>query len=259
MTRLTTQIDGPVAVIGDVHGHADKLAEVLEKLRTLPDYERRWIVLIGDFVDRGPDPKGVLDLVTELLHTHRKTTAIAGNHEFAMASALDLVPCPDFANWKQDWVAHYESETTFDSYDVAHGNLGQLANQLPDAHRTLLAALPWCVEHPRYLFVHAGLETHSPFEMQRAVLHQKDFTLGRPPWLCAKWSTDAEVPHDCPFTVVSGHVHVPQVKFAKKRIFIDTNEGDAGELSAVLLPEKKVVTSGNAPVSTADQSWWKIW
>ena len=55
MTKLATHIEGPVAVIGDVYGYVDKLADVLEKLRTLPDYEQRWIIFIGDFVDRGSD------------------------------------------------------------------------------------------------------------------------------------------------------------------------------------------------------------
>ena len=52
MTDLATRIQGPVAVIGDVHGQTDQLEGVLDKLRALPDYERRWLVFIGDFVDR---------------------------------------------------------------------------------------------------------------------------------------------------------------------------------------------------------------
>jgi len=85
---LKTKIQGPIAVIGDVHGQIDKLQVVLEKLQKLPDYQQRWIVFIGDFVDRGPDSKGAINLFLDLLREHPRTTAIAGNHEFAMCAAL---------------------------------------------------------------------------------------------------------------------------------------------------------------------------
>ena len=88
MRALATRIDGPVAVIGDVHGYADKLATVLERLRETDGFDRRWLVFIGDFVDRGPDPKSVMEIVTDLLVEHARTTAIAGNHEFALCAAL---------------------------------------------------------------------------------------------------------------------------------------------------------------------------
>ena len=65
MGRLAARIDGPVAVIGDVHGQVDQLLTVLDKLRRTRDFERRWIVFIGDLVDRGPDSKGVLDIVCD--------------------------------------------------------------------------------------------------------------------------------------------------------------------------------------------------
>ena len=55
MSQLATRIDGPVAVIGDVHGQVDQLVVILDRLRQLPDFESRWIVLIGDLVDRGPE------------------------------------------------------------------------------------------------------------------------------------------------------------------------------------------------------------
>ena len=60
MSRLASRIQGPVAVIGDVHGQVEKLLTILDRLRELPDYEQRWIVFIGDLVDRGPDPRGAI-------------------------------------------------------------------------------------------------------------------------------------------------------------------------------------------------------
>lgn len=265
MRPFKTRIDGPVAVIGDVHGQVDKLVAVLDRLQRLPDFERRWIVFIGDFVDRGPDPKGALDLFCDLAAKHPRTTAVAGNHEFAMAAALGLLPTPEYSNWASRWLDHYNADATFQSYGVEFGELQELHAALPEIHRTVLSDLPWCVEHPRYLFVHAGVDPNTPFEMQLRILRQKDFSLNRPQWLCSKTLVNADMPGDCPLTVVSGHVSFPQVQFRPKRILVDTTGGFAGDLSCVLLPEKKVITSGGAVLQEAStaagasKSWWKVW
>lgn len=268
MARLTSRIDGPVAVIGDVHGQVEQLEIVLDKLRRQRDYEQRWIVFIGDLVDRGPDPHGALEIVSELLATHPRTTVVCGNHELAMAGALKLIPAPDYSNWAPRWLDDYGSETTFDSFGVPHGELSELHEALGDEYRSLLSDLPWVVEHPQYLFVHAGLDPNTPFAMQLRILKQRDYTLNRPQWLCSKSYVTAPVPPDCPVTVVSGHVRMDSVKFSPKRILIDTTGGESGDLSCVLLPENRVITSGDdgsrsrAPVGAgagASKSWWKIW
>lgn len=241
--QFSREISGPVAVFGDVHGQVDEVGRILDQLRELPDYDRRWIVFIGDLVDRGPDPKGALDLVTELMLHHRRTTAIAGNHELAMSAALGLVPTPEYSDWSSRWIDHYGSEATFQSYGVPYGDLEGLQSILPAQHRTYLANLPWCIEHPEYFFVHSGLEGHAGFEMQREILRARDFTLNRPQWLCSKSLAFEEPPADCPLTVVSGHVKVPEVRVTRRRILCDTTGGEGGVLSCVLLPELKVIRS----------------
>lgn len=240
-----THIHGPVTAIGDVHGQVDQLLDLLDQLRGRGDFERRWIVFIGDFVDRGPDPKAALDVLADLMVQHPKTAAIAGNHELAMASALGLLPVPDYSDWSTRWLDHYGAESTFASYGIEFGDLDALRETLPETHAALLTELPWCVEHPDYLFVHAGLDPDQPFEMQRQILAEKDFTLSRPTWLCSKAFVESSPPPDCPFTVISGHVPFPDVQFFDRRILIDTTGGNAGELSSVLLPEHEIVTSGD--------------
>lgn len=242
--ELTNSITGPVAVIGDVHGHVDKVRRILDQLARLPDFERRWIVFIGDLVDRGPDPKGTLDLVLELMRTHPKTAAVAGNHELAMSASLGCVPVPEYSDWSKRWLDHYGAQSTFHSYGANWGDLHDLAAKLPAEHRQYFADLPWGIEHPEYYFVHAGLDPHKPFAVQQAILHQRDFSLSRPPWLCSKQLTFDVGPPDCHLTTISGHVRVPQVQFSRRRILIDTTGGEAdGVLSCVLLPEHEVLTS----------------
>jgi serine/threonine protein phosphatase 1 len=247
MTPLDREIDGPVAVIGDVHGQVSELADILDQLRGSPDFERRWVVFIGDLVDRGPDPKGAIDLFLELRQEHPLTTAIAGNHEYAMAATLECIPTPEYCDWEQRWCDHYGAETTFDSYGADFDDVESLKSAVPQAHREFLADLPWAVEHPDFLFVHAGLDANQPFALQRAVLAERDFSLIRPPWLCSKSFVESGVPDDCPLTVVSGHVPMPAVRFGDRRILVDTTGGEHGDLSCVLLPEEIVITSGDDP------------
>ena len=263
MEPLATHIQGPVAVIGDVHGQASKLITVLQKVARFPDFDNRWIVFIGDFVDRGPDPKSAIQIFFDLQKQHPLTTAVAGNHEFAMAASLGLIPTAEYSTWTEDWLKHYLSESTFASYNVQHGDIDGLKEKMPQNHQEFIAELPWCVEHPNYVFVHAGLDPNAPYEMQMRILHKKDFTLSRPQWLCSKSYVDSDVPVDCPKTIVSGHVPQRDVVMRNKRILCDTTGGTAGDLSCVLLPEMQVITSGTDPVSqpvvSGKPSWWKIW
>jgi len=264
MPRFASRIQGPVAVIGDVHGQVEKLDVILARLRQTPDYARRWIVFIGDVVDRGTDPKGAIDRLLELQRAHPATTVISGNHELAMAGSLGLVPTPPYADWALQWIQQYGAETTFASYGAPHGDLAALKANLPPEHVDFLANAPWLVEHPQALFVHAGLDPHQPFELQLRILRQRDFTLNRPPWLCSKTFLDNGVPPDCPVMVVSGHVPIPEVIYRPNRLLIDTTGGRGGDLSCVLLPELVLITSGDDPPQSlipmeADRPCWKFW
>ncbi|MCG6158054.1 metallophosphoesterase [Rubinisphaera margarita] len=271
---LETNISGPIAVIGDVHGQVDKLGIILDRIQDAPRFDERWIVFVGDFVDRGPETRETIDMILEFVDYHPRTTAVAGNHDFAMCASLGLIPAPEYSNWAGRWIDHYDSEATFASYDVPFGDLKALKEALPEAHRDFLANLPWVVEHPDYLVVHAGLDPLTPTEMQLRILRQKDFSLNRPQWLCEKNYAEDPVPDDCRQTVVSGHVWFRDVIFGDRRILCDTTGGREGALSAVLLPERQVLTSSRQrravsapppqPVGYSrepDQarSWWKFW
>jgi serine/threonine protein phosphatase 1 len=263
--KLTTKIDGPVAVIGDVHGQTEKLAMIMEKLLHTPNAKQRWIVFMGDLVDRGPDSRGTIDLICELMSHGYKVTSICGNHDYAMAASLNFNVTPYQADWATRWMDHYDSESTFESYGVGPKQLRDLAHAVPTQHRQLLTDMPWCVEHPQYLFVHAGLDPFMPMDIQLKILRQKDYSLNRPQWMYDKKLVHSDLPNDCKLTVVSGHVCVPEVVMTRQRILCDTTGGIQGDLSCVLLPERKVIISGTTQTakaqtaSTSEKSWWKIW
>ena len=269
MSSVPTRIDGPVAVIGDVHGQVDKLRRIIEKLATVPGIASRWIVFIGDLVDRGPDPKGAVDVYCELAAQHDKVTWVCGNHELAMAGSIGLIQVPDFVDWPGRWLPHYDSDKTFDSYGVPFGDLQALRESLPEQHARLMSDLPWSVEPAKYLFVHAGLDVNLPFNMQVNILRERDYSLAHPVWLYDKSFVRGSAPSDCPVTVVVGHVPLKGVRFGQGVIGTDTTGGVMGELSCVLLPENIVITSGDDPPpgpqrpgQTQPQQkkpWWKPW
>lgn len=288
---LPALIDGPLAVVGDLHGAAGLLERLLARLWQMPGFENRWLVFVGDFLDRGPDSRRCLEMVLELLDRRGKVAACMGNHDLAAIGAMGLVPTPASSHWHMRYVADYDSWPTFASYGVGateaefdrladavrdvkpyydpnddsytagvvpagmeavrddvfgrlDGVLADLRGQMPDRHKAFLAGLPWCVEHPQYLVVHAGL-TADPVAGQLEVLRRRDFSLGRPPWLHERRLATSPLPSDCPLAVVSGHVVVPKVEFRHggRRILVDTFGGQGKVLSAVLLPEGEAVTS----------------
>lgn len=267
--RFPTEIEGPVAIVGDLHGQTEKLVSLLSALEKLPEWKRRWLVFIGDLVDRGADSRGGLDLVLELMGKHRRVAVVCGNHDLAMAGAMGLIPAPPHTEWGKRWVEHYDSETTFASYGVEHGNLARLQERVPMGHAELLAGLPWIVEHPELIFVHAGLDTTHPTEMQLQILRQRDYSLQRPVWLCSKELASEAVPRDCKRTVVSGHVRVPQVQMGPRRILVDTSGGTDGPLSCLLMPERQVLSAGGSAVQTGEREadvpegtrkrWFEFW
>lgn len=241
--RLPQNIEGPIAVIGDIHGQLDQLQTILVQLSELPDFQSRWIVFIGDLVDRGPDSRGVIETVLSLMQHHPRTTLTSGNHELAMAGALNLFENDHKHKWSHRWLDHYGSGPTFESYGVREGDLPGLHNVMPRTHLELLRNIPWYVEHPDYFFVHSGLDPKRSFHEQREILLTRDFSNGRPDWLCSKTLPFHSPPKDCDKIVVSGHAVVPQVTFAKKRILVDTTGGYTGSLSCVLLPENEIIHS----------------
>ncbi len=99
LTRLTRSprpetppVEHPVCVIGDVHGRRDLLGRLLSRVDAeAPDAH---IVMVGDLVDRGPDSRGVIDL----LAARPAITVLRGNHEDMLLRFLDA-PAQEGPRW----------------------------------------------------------------------------------------------------------------------------------------------------------------
>jgi len=105
------------------------------------------LYLLGDFLDRGPDSKGVIETIIRLQKDGFGVRPIRGNHEEMMLLAETAGVFEDLLEWLENG-----GDATLKSYGVDH------PKDIPREHIRFLEELPYFRMTPRYLFVHAGLD-----------------------------------------------------------------------------------------------------
>jgi serine/threonine protein phosphatase 1 len=85
--------------IGDIHGYLSKLEKLIAEVRPTTEDQ---VVFLGDYVDRGPDSKGVIDYLIEFAKSFPKTVFLQGNHEQMMLDFMhDVEPIPGWIPMSQ--------------------------------------------------------------------------------------------------------------------------------------------------------------
>jgi serine/threonine protein phosphatase 1 len=143
--------------IGDIHGCSVALDRLLQAVAPTPD---DLLITLGDYVDRGPDTKGVLDRLMALHRTGR-LIALMGNHEEML---LDAVTGPEKLRcnlWRG-----CGGNQTLASYGTVQGSAADM-NLIPPEHWQFLreCCRDW-YETPTHLFVHANVEPDVPIDKQ---------------------------------------------------------------------------------------------
>jgi len=142
--------NGKRYVVGDIHGCVKTFCNmVTEKLRLTKDDT---LFLLGDYIDRGPDSKGVLDFIMELQRESYSVKPIMGNHEYMLLQSLEDEV--EFANWKKNG-----STQTLMSFGVPEEKTGEhdSIRRIPGLYIDFLANLSYFEETDDFYFVHAGL------------------------------------------------------------------------------------------------------
>jgi serine/threonine protein phosphatase 1 len=211
--------------IGDIHGRADCLDDAHRRIdrdvaaRGAQDQATE--IYIGDYVDRGPDSKGVIDRLIAR-STVVRLVALRGNHEIMMESFLrGQAPF-------EDWRRLGGLETVL-SYGVdARGLLAKgdvaprdLAEAVPVSHLRFISSLASLHTTGGYCFVHAGLRPGVAIARQSIA----DLAWIRDDFL--RFSGDFGA------IVVHGHTPVPSVDFLRNRINIDTGAYVTNRLSVL--------------------------
>lgn len=133
--------------IGDIHGCITALTTLADFAVFRPDDT---IITLGDYVDRGPDSRAVLDFLIELGKTHHHVP-LRGNHEIMMLDARHR------KSWLPPWLS-YGGEATLRSYSTNEDNAGSFAD-IPASHFDFLEnKLLSYYECDSHFFVHANVD-----------------------------------------------------------------------------------------------------
>jgi serine/threonine protein phosphatase 1 len=139
--------------IGDVHGCLDKLTLLLDRCLRHGAGGRKRFVFVGDYMDRGPDSRGVIDLLMRWQDEKSgEVICLRGNHEAMMLEALVT---DDAILWLANGAA-----ATLASYGIEH------PSEMPLPHFDWVAALPLAFDDGRRYFVHAGVDPARPLGLQ---------------------------------------------------------------------------------------------
>lgn len=153
-------------VIGDIHGCPQTTKALVEQV--LNPQKGDTLVFVGDYIDRGPDSKAVIDYVIDLQRNAEfRVISLRGNHEQML---LDAFHNPE--NF-EIWMFNH-GESTLSSYGLipADINTDNLMDRLPAEHVHFLKSTAFYHESDNYLAVHAGFDfTISDFRAnQQAML-----------------------------------------------------------------------------------------
>lgn len=218
-----------LAVVGDVHGERALMEELVELIaadRRQSGTEDFRLIHLGDYVDRGPDSRGVIDLLIELGQDPR-FLAIAGNHDIGF---LEFLARPSrmglFANnGGRETALSYGVEIDFLSEESLRRGHAALVEAVPPEHVSFLAALPRHLTFGDFFLCHAGIRPGVPLEEQ-----DPDDLI----WIREKFLYDPR-PH--PKVVVHGHTPREEPEIMSNRVNVDTGAWRWGRLTALVVVE----------------------
>lgn len=128
--------------ISDIHGCSVTLNALLQRLELTPTDQ---LFLLGDYIDRGPGSKQVLDTIFKLQESGLQLHCLKGNHEELLLWALD-----GHNHGLENFLRNGGDETLI-SFDVNH------PEDIPSHYLDFITNLPCWIESDEYIFVHAGL------------------------------------------------------------------------------------------------------
>jgi serine/threonine protein phosphatase 1 len=224
---------GRLYVIGDIHGRSDLLdritAVIADDLDANP-VEESVTVTLGDYIDRGPDSRGVVErLIANPFPT--QLIALKGNHELMFESFLRDASVAD--EWRR-----FGGLETLISYGVPVGSLmvgrgyeeaaQALRAAVPKAHVDFIAALQTSLSLGRYFLCHAGIRPGVALERQSA----EDLLWIREPFLGSR--------ADFGKIVVHGHTPREKPELLANRINVDTGAYMTSRLTCAVLETDSV-------------------
>lgn len=211
-----------IVAIGDVHGCAETLRALLD---TLDPQDGDHYIFVGDYIDRGPNSRAVIDTLFTLQELVR-CTFLRGNHEALMLNYIDY---GEFELWRANGGIN-----TLNSYRSSDGII-----QIPERHIRFIRETKLYYDSGDFFFVHAGLRPDLTIAENVRLDDENVFLWDR------HHLESREVKWEKP--VVCGHTPHSQPINQEKLILIDTGcvyyaHQPMGTLTAVRLPEREFVS-----------------
>lgn len=238
-----------VVAVGDIHGRFDLYLQLREQiLENTQQYSKKKIIFLGDFIDRGPCSKEIVDSFINDPLPNFEHIFLMGNHEEWLLDFLNNnYTYEDLLAW-----LIYGGIETMQSYGM---DITQIANKeeikfeyhglnrdvkqrllpiipeifskIPENHVKFYKSLKLHYRYKKYFFVHAGINPYIALEHQTS----KDFLMIRDLFLnCTR---------NYGFKVVHGHTPHEDVFSTYNRICVDTGAFYSNKLSAVILTNHK--------------------
>lgn len=244
---VVPQAPAAVYAIGDVHGCLDELIalehQIMADSRSVQG--DKLIVMLGDYVNRGPNSAGVIDHLLAKPPEGFERISLMGNHEVMLREFL-MRPHP-----KSNWLEVGGIET-LQSYGLSGDALKAtrqsqwpmlIKAHVPDDHLDFLGSLPWTLQTPGWLFVHAGIVPGIPLYAQ-----SPDDLF----WIRDNFYdlVDHEEVSCLEFRVVHGHTPATEPVVTPTRICIDTGAYATGRLTALkITPDDGFQTLQTSPLA----------
>ena len=209
--------------VGDIHGCLGKLKRLMHACTARAEGRPARYVFLVDYVDRGPNSRGVIDYLIERQREDRAgVTCLRGNHE---QLALDAHRDPDAMPL---WLANSGAAT--------QRNYWQTGGVMSAEHLAWIDALPFCHDDGLRFFVHAGIDLDVPLDAQ-----DRDTMLWiREPFLSLGDNFDTGR-----FIV---HGHTPQMSgkpdLRRRRVNLDTAAVIGGPLTAAVFDDSRAEPLG---------------
>lgn len=187
-----------VLAIADIHGCLESFRALLTKI----DFQKEdFLILLGDYIDRGVNSKGVIDYIITLQRSGYNIQCLKGNHEEMLLQTRVNI------NQQSNWLS-FGGRETLRSFDVSH------IFDIPNFYIRWLENLPHYYEHESFIFVHAGLKFKStdPMANYEAMIWIRDWYES----IDYEWLGDKIIIH--------GHTPIDSAEIKNLLEEIDTNQ-----------------------------------
>lgn len=148
--------------ISDIHGCAKTFKALLDRISFSQEDE---LYLLGDYVDRGPDSRGVIDHIWHLQETGHTVHCLCGNHEQMFLYEIDARDELSDINERRGYT---ETIASFGTLDI---------DKIPKSYIEWMKGLDFYLEVDQYILVHAGLDfsSQNPFKNRREMIWIRDW------------------------------------------------------------------------------------